>query len=63
MDVDVDRYEMDDYISGYDYMEPEDDGDWDIYDVDVVERDVTKEEVKKDYSEEDLWNYCDLDEI
>ena len=63
MDVDVDRYEIEDYISGYDYMEPEDDGDWDIYDVDVLERDVTKEEVKKDYSEEDLWNYGDLNEI
>ena len=61
--TDPNVYDIEDYVSGYDYAEAEDEGDWEITEVYTDKQDLDKEEVKDRYSEETLWNYEDLDEI
>ena len=56
-------YDIEDYMDGYDYIEAEDEGDWEIYDAEVYRDNLDKEEVKERYSEEEIWNYETLDEI
>ena len=56
-------YDVDEYIRGYDYIEAEDEDDWEITDVDTVKEDLDKEDVKERYSEEEIWNYETLDDM
>ena len=56
-------YDIEDYIQGYDYIDAEEEDDWDITDVDTVKEDLDKEDVRDRYSEEEIWNYETLDDI
>ena len=60
--VDVGVYDADDYIDNIYYVEPEDEGDWEVDDVNVDEEDISKDEVKNKYGDE-IWNIEDIDTL
>jgi len=61
--TDPDIYDIEDYIRGYDYIDAEEEDDWEVTDVDTVKEDLDKEDVRDRYSEEEIWNYETLDDI
>ena len=56
-------YDIEDYMDGYDYVEADDEGDWEIYEAETYREGLNKEEVKDRYSVEDIWNYETLDDM
>lgn len=59
-DKDVDVYNADDYIDYIDNVEPDEDGDWEVDDIDTEEKNVSREKIEENYSGEDIWNYDDI---
>lgn len=59
-DKDVDVYNADDYIDYIDNVEPDEDGDWEVDDIDTEEENVSREKIEENYSGEDIWNYDDI---
>lgn len=59
-DKDVDVYNADDYIDCMYYIEPDEDGDWEVDDLDIEKENVSEEEIRENYNEETVWNYDDI---
>lgn len=59
-DKDVDVYNADDYIDSMYYIEPDEDGDWEVDDLDIEKENVSEEEIRENYNEETVWNYDDI---
>lgn len=61
--VEVNRYNADDYIEDDYNLEPENDGDWEVDYVDTYREGLSKKDIENNYSYEDIWNYEDLDDM
>lgn len=59
-DKDVDVYNADDYIDYIDNIEPDENGDWEVDDLDVEEESISEEKFRENYNEEMVWNFDDV---
>lgn len=50
-----------DYLYNLDNDYPDDEEDWEIGDYDSIREDLTEDEIKSNYSEDEIWNYNDID--
>lgn len=59
-DRDVSVYDADDYIDYIDNIEPDENGDWEVDDLDVEEENISEEKFRENYNEEMVWNFDDV---
>jgi len=59
-DRDVNVYNADDYIDYIDNIEPDENGDWEVDDLDVEEENISEEKFRENYNEEMVWNFNDI---